>query len=56
MTFTIIYYIIHEYFSKSFSSLLNSLETVDQPDINMSNKMGDSLFKPERYNKVFLEF
>ncbi len=50
-----IYYIRHEQFSKSFSSLLNALETVNQAEINMSSKMGDSLFKLGRYNRVFLE-
>ncbi len=55
MTFTMIYYIRHELFSKSFLSLLNALETVNQAEINMSNKIGDSLFKLGRYNRVFLE-
>ncbi len=35
--------------------LLNVLETVNQAEINMSSKMGDSLFKLGRYNRVFLE-
>ncbi len=55
MTFTMIYYIRHENFSKSLSSLLNDLETVNQAEINMSSKMGDSLFKLGRYNRVLLE-
>ncbi len=36
-------------------SLLNALGTVNQAEINMSSKMGDSLFKLGRYNRVFLE-
>ncbi len=40
MTFTMIYYIRHEYFSKHLSSPLNALETVNQAEINMSSKMG----------------
>ncbi len=50
-----IYYIRHEEFSKSFSSLLNALETVNQAEINISSKMGGPLFKLGRYNRVFLE-
>ncbi len=50
-----IYYIRHELFSKSLSSLLNTLETINQAEINMSIKMGDSLFKLGRYNWEFLE-
>ncbi len=42
-------------FSKSFSSLLNVLETVNQAEININSKMGDSLFKLGRYNRIFLE-
>ncbi len=33
-----IHYNRHELFSKSFSSLLNALETVNQAEINMSSK------------------
>ncbi len=33
---------------------MNVLETVIQAEINMSSKMGDSLFKLGRYNRVFL--
>ncbi len=50
-----IYYIRHESFSKRFSSLLNALETVNQAEINLSSKMGDSLFKLGRYNRVLIE-
>ncbi len=42
-------------FSKGLSSLLNALETVNQAEINMSSKMGESLFKLGRHNRVFLE-
>ncbi len=38
-----------------FSSLLNTLETVNQAEINMNSKMGESLYKLGRYNRVFLE-
>ncbi len=38
MTFTMIYYISHEHFSKIFLALLNALETVNQAGINMSTK------------------
>ncbi len=55
MTFTMIYYFRHELFSKNFLSVLNALETVDHAEINMSCKMGESLFKLGRYNMVFLE-
>ncbi len=34
---------------------MNAPETVNQADINMSSKMGDSFFKLVRYNRVFLE-
>ncbi len=55
MTVTMIYYIRHQKICKSFTSLLNALETVNQAEINKSSKMGDSLFKLGRYNRVFLE-
>ncbi len=55
MTFTMIYYIRHEQFSKCFSSLLNTLETANQAEINIGRKMGDSFFKLGRYNRGFLE-
>ncbi len=35
--------------------LITALETVNQAEINMSSKMGDSLFKLGRYKRVFLE-
>ncbi len=53
MTFTMIYYIRHEKFSKGLSSLLNALETVSQAEINMSSKIGDSIFKLGRYTRNF---
>ncbi len=34
---------------------MNDLETVNQAEINMSSKMGESLFKLGRYNRVFLD-
>ncbi len=41
--------------SKRFSSLLNALSTVNQTEINMSSKMGDSLYKLGSYDRVFIE-
>ncbi len=34
---------------------MNALETVNQAEIKMSSKMGNSLFKLGRYNRVFQE-
>ncbi len=34
---------------------MNALETVNQAEMNMSSKMGDSLFKLGRYNRVYLD-